>query len=42
MAKKEPVASRAAESSATTDVVTRVTAAAISQRAYSLFQAARG
>jgi len=42
MAKKEPVASRAAESSATTDVVTRVTAAAISQRAYSLFQAHGG
>jgi hypothetical protein len=42
MAKKEPVAPRAAKSSAKADVVTRVTAAAISRRAYSLFQAHGG
>ena len=42
MAKKTPVAPRAAESSAKTDVVTRVTAAAIGRRAYGLFQAHGG
>jgi len=39
MAKKQPVGLRTVENAAKTDVVTRVTAAAISQRAYSLFQA---
>lgn len=34
-----PAAPRAAKSTAKTDVVTRVTAEAISQRAYNLFQA---
>ncbi|HVH26883.1 MAG TPA: DUF2934 domain-containing protein [Vicinamibacterales bacterium] len=42
MVKKEAVAPRAGKSSAKTDVVTRVTAAAISRRAYSLFQAHGG
>jgi hypothetical protein len=39
MVKKMPVAPRAAPGSAKTDVVTRVTAEAIAQRAYDLFQA---
>jgi hypothetical protein len=39
MMKKTPVAPRAAQSTARTDVVTRVSAKAISQRAYRLFQA---
>ena len=42
MVKNEPVAPRAARSSTKTGVVTRVTAAAISRRAYSLFQAHGG
>ena len=39
MVKKKSVAPRVHESSAKTDVVTHATAAAISRRAYSLFQA---
>jgi hypothetical protein len=42
MVKKKPAAPRTAESSAKTDIVTGVTAAAISRRAYSLFQAHGG
>jgi hypothetical protein len=37
--KKMPVTPRAAQSTAKTDVVTRVSAEAISRRAYSLFEA---
>lgn len=39
MVKKMPVTPRAAQSTAKTDVVTRVSAEAVSRRAYSLFQA---
>ena len=42
MAKKQSVAPRAAESAAKRDLVTRVTASAISRRAYRLFQAHGG
>jgi hypothetical protein len=38
MVKKMPVTPRAAQSTAKTDVVTRVSAEAVSRRAYSLFQ----
>jgi hypothetical protein len=39
MVKKGPVAPRAAQSTVKTDVVPRVSAEAVSRRAYSLFQA---
>jgi DUF2934 family protein len=39
MVKKMPVTPRAAQSTAKTDVVTRVSAEAVSRRAYSLFLA---
>jgi hypothetical protein len=42
MVKKTPVTPRAAQSTAKTDVVTRVSAEAVSRRAYSLFQARGG
>ena len=42
MVKKMPVTSRAAQSTAKTDVMTRVSAEAVSRRAYSLFQARGG
>jgi hypothetical protein len=39
MVKKMPVTPRATQSTAKTDVVTRVSAEAVSRRAYSLFEA---
>ena len=42
MAKKTPATPRAAQSTAKTDVVTRVSAEAVSRRAYSLFLARGG
>ena len=42
MVKKKPVAPRPARTTARTDEVTRITAEAISQRAYHIFQAHGG